>query len=167
MRVDPLTYAVVLPTLLVAHTVADHVAQTDHQATNKATSWSAMAGHVGSYQATQLGALLAVSRATATRLGWRGTLLGGAFSAISHAFLDRRWPVKALLRATRSPNFASPQVRVRFGVDGYGRALAATGVPTDVEASGPLPLHGVYLADQALHHGCLALAAALIAARSR
>lgn len=129
-----LGYAVVLPTLLVAHNVADHVVQTDHQAARKAQSWTAMAGHVGSYQATQLGALLAVSRATSTRLTLRGLLLGGAFSAITHAFLDRRWPVKRALQLTRSPGFAEMTT----------------------------PLHGPYLADQALHHGCLLIAALLI-----
>lgn len=130
-------FAVVLPTLLVAHNVADHIVQTDHQAAAKVDDWTAMAGHVGTYQATQLGALMAVSRATGTRLGWRGMLLGGAFSALTHGFIDRRWPVKRLLRATRSPNFSEMTT----------------------------PLHGVYLADQALHHGCLLVSALFMAAR--
>lgn len=158
------TFAVVLPTLLVAHNLADHVVQTDHQAANKARRWPAMAGHVGSYQATQLGALLAVSRATGTRLSWRGMLLGGAFSAISHAFLDRRWPVVAILRRTGSAGFASPVVRVCHDVDGHGRVHTA-GIPRSVDAVGPLPLHGPYLADQALHHACLLVSALLIARR--
>lgn len=134
-RVDPLTFAVVLPTLLVAHTVADHIVQTDHQAATKATDWRNMAGHVGSYQTTQAAALAAVAGLTGIRPTWRRALLGMAFSAVTHALLDRRWPVKAILRATRSPGFAETTT----------------------------PLHGVYLADQALHTGCLAVSAALIA----
>lgn len=134
-RPTSLKFAVVLPTILVAHSVADHVIQTDHQAAAKTSSWSAMAGHVGGYQLTQAAALAAVAVATGERLSWRRVLLGGAFSAASHAFLDRRWPVRRALRATGSPNFAD----------------MAT------------PLNGMYLADQALHHGCLLVAALLIA----
>ena len=134
-RADPLTYAVVLPTLYAAHTVADHVAQTDHQAAAKATSWRAMAGHVGSYQLTQAIAVTAVTTLTGVRVGWPQLLAGMAFSGATHALLDRRWPVRWLLRRTRSPLFAEMTI----------------------------PLHGVYLADQALHTGCLLIAAALIA----
>lgn len=157
MKADALRLAVVLPTLLVAHNVADHVVQTDHQAAHKASSWSAMAGHVGGYQATQLGALLAVSRATGTCLSWRGMLLGGAFSAISHAFLDRRWPVRRLLELTGSRAFARPVIRTA------GDVREVTGAAPTVDATGPLPIHGPYLADQALHHGCLLISALLIA----
>jgi hypothetical protein len=134
--VNPLRFAVLLPTLYAAHTVADHVVQTDHQAAAKASSWQAMAGHVGGYQATQAAAVLGVLRATGLRASGRGLLAGMLLSAATHAFLDRRWPVRAVLRATRSPNFADMVT----------------------------PLHGQYLADQALHHGCLLLAAGLMAA---
>lgn len=136
-RIDPLTYAVLLPTLYAAHTVADHVVQTDAQAARKADSWRAMAGHVGGYQATQAVSVWAVLRATGLRASWRGLLAGWVLSGATHAFLDRRWPVKAALRCTGSPQFAETTS----------------------------PLHGPYLADQALHHGCLAIAAALMAWR--
>jgi len=162
LRVDPLTYAVVLPTLLVAHNVADHVVQTDHQAASKATSWRGMAGHVGTYHVVQVGALLALRGLAGVRPSWGRTVAGVAFSALSHAFLDRRWPVVALLRRTGSAGFAAPKIQV----DGYGRAHTG-GMPTSVTATGPLPLHGPYLADQALHHGCLAVAAAAIAWRTK
>lgn len=79
-----------MSTLLAAHDLADHVVQTDAQASGKPTSWRAMAGHVGGYQAIQLGAVLAVSRMGDLRLSWRGILAGSLLSATSHAFIDRR-----------------------------------------------------------------------------
>jgi hypothetical protein len=138
-RVDPLAYAVLLPTLLAAHTVADHVVQTDHQAASKPTSWRAMGGHVGGYQATQAAAVAAICALTGVRLSRRHAVAGWLLSGITHAVLDRRWPVRAILRSTRSPQFADMTT----------------------------PLHGVYLADQALHVGCLTLAAALMARHRR
>ncbi len=130
-----LTFAVVLPTLLVAHNVADHVVQTDRQAARKASDWAAMAGHVGSYTATCAAALAAVGAATGVHPSWRRSVVGLAFSAATHAVLDRRWPVVRALELTGSPGFAKTTA----------------------------PLHGPYLADQALHHGCLLVSALLIA----
>lgn len=135
MSTSSRAFAVVLPTLLVAHNLGDHLAQTDHQAAKKSKSWTAMAGHVGSYQATQAAALAVVAAATGRRLRWQRVLLGGVFSAVTHAFLDRRWPVQRALKLTASPNFAEMTT----------------------------PLNGMYLADQALHHGCLLVTALLIA----
>ena len=138
-----LVFAVVLPTLLVAHNVADHVVQTDHQAGHKAAAtvqgWRALGGHVGSYSAVSATALAAVTAVTGVRPGWRGVAGGLVFSAVTHAVLDRRWPVTAILRAARAPGFA---------------AMTS-------------PLHGPYLADQALHHGCLLISALLIAGGNR
>jgi hypothetical protein len=42
-----------------------------------------------------------------------------AVSAGSHAIIDRRWPVRALLRATGSPGFA----RVEWGVLAVDQSL--------------------------------------------
>jgi hypothetical protein len=137
-RINPVVYAVLLPTLLAAHTVADHVIQTDHQAATKATAWRGMAGHVGGYQATQAGAVAAICALTGVRLSWRHALAGWLLSGVTHAILDRRWPVRLILRSTRSPVFADMTT----------------------------PLHGQYLADQALHTGCLAVAAALMSRRA-
>lgn len=141
-------FAAALAALWAAHDVADHVVQTDHQAATKATSWRGMAGHVGTYHAAQVGAL-AVLRALGVRPSWRRTLAAVAWSAGTHALLDRRWPVTRILRATGSPRFSRPQIVVG---------------PTDGDTmAGPLPLHGPYLADQALHHGALFIAALLLA----
>lgn len=130
-------YGSTLAVLWAAHNLGDHVIQTDHQAAHKTHSWKAMTGHVGSYTATQVAALLGLRTLTGGRGGWRRLAAGVAFSAATHAFLDRRWPVTRLLAATGSAAFAER---------------------TD-------PICGSYLADQALHHACLAVSAALITGR--
>jgi hypothetical protein len=147
MRVDPIAFAVLLPTLLVAHNVGDHVAQTDHQAARKTKDWSAMAGHIASYQGVQAVAAGAVLAATGLRCNRWALLAGAAISAGTHAFIDRRWPVAAVLDATGSPDFADLTVSARRG---------------PVKFQFP---QGMYLADQALHHGCLLVAALVMAAR--
>lgn len=162
MRTDALTYAVVLPTLYAAHTLADHVLQTDWQARNKASDWRAMAAHVGGYQATQLVAVVGLAKITGVCLSRRGLIAGSLLSALSHALLDRRWPVTRLLSATGSANFARALIDV---LPGMVRPGAIRGEQFAHSPPAPLPLHGPYLADQALHTVCLALAAALIARR--
>lgn len=181
-RLDPLLYAVTLPTLYAAHTLADHVLQTDHQAGNKAAAdlrrWvPALAGHVASYQAAQAAALAAVLPTCGLRPHSVGLLTGTALSAASHALLDRRWPVVRVLRATGSPEFADaatarrelpiapPSHRQRATLDGMETVDRKT--VHAVLPAAPVPLHGPYLADQALHTAFLAVTAALIACRAR
>lgn len=164
MRVDPLRFAVLFPALWAAHAVGDHVVQTDAQAAGKPESWGAMARHVGGYQATQLGAVIAIAKSTGLRLAPGPLAVGSIFSTVTHAFLDRRWPVTGLLRRTGSGRFARgtvvvPPVIVRPG------AIHDELWTTDNEV--PLPLHGTYLADQALHTACLLVSAALMAVRRR
>lgn len=132
-------FAVALPALLVAHSVGDHIVQTDHQAAHKAESWRAMAGHVGGYLATAEATLHLVGAATGVRMSWRRRLLGHLVSGATHAVIDRRWPVRRILRATGSAGFADLQT----------------------------PINGMYQADQALHHGCLLVAALVIAGGPR
>jgi hypothetical protein len=149
MRVNPLVFATALAAMWAAHDFADHVGQTDHQAACKArpepdaenppsgaVQARAMAGHVGTYQLTQAVSLLVLPLA-GLRPSWRGLIAGQVFSAATHAFLDRRWPVKAILRRTGSPKFAELQA----------------------------PINGPYVADQALHHACLFVSALMIAAK--
>jgi hypothetical protein len=136
MMVDPLKLAVLLPTLWAAHNVGGHLVQTDHQAAHKAGNWSAMAGHVSGYQTAPAVAVGAVLGATGLRCNRWALLAGAMFSAGTHAFIDRRWPVRKLLQSTGSAGFAD---------------LAT-------------PINGPYQADQALHHGCLLVAALLMAA---
>lgn len=149
--------------LMAAHDVADHVAQTDHQAANKATSWKAMAGHVGSYQALQALALAAL-RPYGVRPAWWRVALATAWSAGTHALLDRRWPVKWLLEHTGSARFADARFVVRGSMAHAARWFGAADAQVAVDqATHPVPLHGPYLADQALHHACLFVAALILA----
>lgn len=154
--------------LWAGHDLGDHVVQTDAQATEKGAENGkhgpkeprALAGHVASYTATQAAALRAVG---VPLLRWR-TLAGLAFSAATHAFIDLRWPVRWVLEHTGSAAFAAPQltaggeltIPTRFPEQArYHRQL--------IRVTGNVPLHGPYLADQALHHGCILIAAAIIA----
>ena len=133
-------FAVALVALFVGHSLGDHVAQTDRQAAGKsepgAAGWKALLGHLLGYHVTVLAVLLltvAVLRLPVTPLGVGAGLV---FSAATHGLLDRRWPVRAVLRATRSPEFAETTT----------------------------PVNGMYVADQALHHLALLITALLIAA---
>jgi len=122
-----------------AHNIGDHIVQTDGQAVGKtiAKGWvPPMVGHVGSYHAVMAGMLLAADRLLGLGLSRRRLAVALAVSVGTHAFLDRRWPVRRILEATGSPGFARLQT----------------------------PLNGPYLADQALHHGALWLAALVAAA---
>lgn len=169
MSLDPGRFAAVYAALWASHDLADHVVQTDAQAAAKSgqglDGWRGMVGHLAGYGASQATAL-ALLRAAGVRLPAARMAAGLAVSLGSHGFLDRRWPVVGILRSTGSARFAAPLVRVHHSVDGYGKPTRVDGVPRDVEASGPLPLHGPYLADQALHHVCVVLAAAVIAWRA-
>jgi Protein of unknown function (DUF3307) len=132
-------FAVALVVLLVAHQVGDHVAQTDSQAGAKTGSgWPAvvaMAGHLAGYHAWAGGLLIGAFAMLGLTLTVPGLAAGLAFSAITHALLDRRWPVRAILRATGSPRFADTTS----------------------------PVCGMYAADQALHQLALLISALLIA----
>lgn len=109
--------------LLIGHLLGDWVVQTDWQAANKAwipgkhvyvdglarvplrerkgwleSMWANQA-HCLTYHLTMAIAVLPVWHSWATVAGF-------AVSWASHGFIDRRWPVRALLRATGSPGFA-------------------------------------------------------------
>jgi Protein of unknown function (DUF3307) len=128
-------FAVALLVLFVAHQVGDHVVQTDWQAEAKATRWRALAGHLAGYHLTAAVLLVGTDALLGLPISIRGLVAGLAFSAFTHAVLDRRWPVRAIMRATRSPQFAEATV----------------------------PVCGLYVADQALHQLALLVSALLIA----
>lgn len=136
---DSGVFSAVFVALFAAHHLADHVIQTDHQAKHKAEpGWvgdRAMAGHLLGYHACMIAALLGLV-AAGVPLTLRGCAAGLVFSAVTHGFLDRRWPVRWILEHTGSRAFAASQT----------------------------PLHGVYLADQSLHIACLFVAALLVVA---
>lgn len=132
-------FLVALAALVVSHQLGDHVIQTDHQAGGKTgtglAGLRAMLGHLLGYHVTAAAVLIG----TVTLLDLPVTVLGVAagltFSAVTHGVLDRRWPVRAILRAF-----------------GSGRFAEATE-----------PICGMYLADQALHQGALFVSALLVA----
>ena len=103
--------------LLTGHLLGDWVAQSDWQATNKTRSWGALAAHVAGYHLV-MGLLLLLP---VVRDGWPAwkALAVLAASAITHALIDRRWPVRALMRAAGSPGFAT----VDWGVIAVDQAL--------------------------------------------
>jgi hypothetical protein len=136
---DATLFATGLAVFAAAHQVADHVlGQTDRQAENKAkpgkVGWSAILGHVAQYHTVMLLMLLVTVQIFSLSPTWYGVLLALAFSFVSHAFIDRRWPVKWLLEHIGSPNFA--------------KLLT--------------PINGPYLADQGLHWFCLWVSAILL-----
>lgn len=111
------------PVLLAAHLVGDWIVQTDWQATYKGWPWREMVfppsrsfvsnarrgawwysvranqAHCLTYHLTMAAFVLPFWRS------W-GVLVALAVSWATHGFIDRRWPVKALLRATGSRSFA-------------------------------------------------------------
>jgi Protein of unknown function (DUF3307) len=109
--------ATVFLVLLAGHLLGDWVAQTDWQATTKTRSWAALTAHVASYHLL-MGLLLLIP---ILRDGWPAgkALAALAASAITHAVIDRRWPVRALMRAAGSPGFAT----VEWGVIAVDQAL--------------------------------------------
>ncbi|GGM61554.1 DUF3307 domain-containing protein [Dactylosporangium sucinum] len=133
-------FLVVLAAMLVGHSLGDHIAQTDRQAALKsepgAAGWRALAGHLLTYHLTVAVVLLVTAAALRLPLSVPGVVAGLAFSLLTHGLLDRRWPVRAVLRATRSPRFAETVA----------------------------PVNGMYVADQALHKGALLISALLVAA---
>jgi hypothetical protein len=102
---------------LAGHPLGDWVAQTDWQATNKTHSWAALTAHVASYHLL-MGLLLLIP---ILRDGWAAwkALAAMTVSAITHAVIDRRRPVRALMRVAGSPGFAT----VEWGVIAVDQAL--------------------------------------------
>ena len=125
--------------LRTAAHVADHWFQTSHQAAHKADEGLkghvAMAGHIASYAGAQAVALVVVNAALGAGIKPRGIAAAVAFSAATHWFIDRRWPVRRLAEATGKEGFHS---------------LGG-------------PLGGAYILDQSAHHLMEGVAAVLAA----
>jgi hypothetical protein len=109
--------AIVFLVLLAGHLLGDWVAQNDWQATNKTRSWAALTAHVASYHLL-MGLLLLIPILRDGWPAWRA-LAALTVSAATHAVIDRRWPVRALMRAAGSPGFAT----VEWGVIAVDQAL--------------------------------------------
>ncbi|MET9263713.1 hypothetical protein [Amycolatopsis sp. NPDC004079] len=136
--------------LVAAHNLADHVTgQCDWQAANKAAptreevaagasphrGWRANLAHVAQYHLTLM--VQGFLAWLVLPLHWSvlGVVSSLGWSAVTHALLDRRWPVRWILERTGSSGFA------RLNAGG---------------------LNGMYAADQALHHLALAVSATLL-----
>lgn len=110
-------FAAVAATLTTAHHVGDFLLQTDHQAARKPAtedravvcsegeSWRALAAHVASYHAAQVAGLLIANRALGLKLRPGRVAAGVAISAVTHAVIDRRWPVRWWMDNTGSHDF--------------------------------------------------------------
>jgi hypothetical protein len=135
-----IVFVVALVVFNVAHQIGDHVLQTDHQAARKAEpGWvgvRAMAGHLLTYHLGAGGLLLGTFAVLGLPLTVTGVAAGLACSAVTHGLLDRRWPVRAMLRAVRASRFAESTS----------------------------PVCGMYQADQAWHRLALLASALLVSA---
>ena len=82
--------------LLLAHIVGDWLLQTEWQALNKVHNWRALLSHVVVHHLVVLGVLLA-------RFGFQDirVFVVVGLLAVSHAILDRHWPVVWLMRALK------------------------------------------------------------------
>ncbi|GAA2972275.1 hypothetical protein GCM10010519_04250 [Streptomyces lactacystinicus] len=143
-------FGAVAAVLGVGHVLADYVlGQTDWQAAHKGAprpeevaagvsprrGWGACLAHCLSYHLVMVGlygTLRLVVPLPATLLGATAAL---AWSFATHAILDRRWPVRWILRRLGSAGFA------------------------ELRSGG---LNGVHLADQALHRTALIISAVLL-----
>lgn len=137
--ITAVTFAAVAITLNAAHEVADHVfGQSDYMAANKAKpgreGWSANLLHIFDYHVVMFIMLMLAAAFLNLELSILGVTVGFVISAVTHAFLDRRWPVRWILEHTGSPKFAE---------------MAS-------------PINGMYQADQALHKFILWIVALVI-----
>jgi hypothetical protein len=143
------TFAVVLPALLVAHTVADHWVQTSRQAAGKGLpGWPgrrACVGHVATYTvvtAVAVGAVWWLFRLPVSPVGFG---VGQMVSAVTHYWADRRTTLAKLARLLRRGEFF------------------ALGVPRPGHDDNPGLGTGAYALDQSWHWLWLLVAALLTA----
>ncbi|MFB7953406.1 DUF3307 domain-containing protein [Streptomyces sp. NPDC056045] len=95
--------------LYLGHLLADYALQTDHQAEHKAgpgwKGWAANLTHAATHVVV-CGLLLALGAAV---LGWRLPLLPALAALLwigaTHAFIDRRWPVRWWMTHTGSEDW--------------------------------------------------------------
>ena len=144
-----LVFAVVLPTLLVAHHVADHWVQTSHQAATKGLpDWSgrwACVKHVATYTATTVAAVGLVWAVLGLPIHPAGFVAGQLVSAVTHYWADRRHTLARLAEV--------------LGMGGFYRL----GAPRTGHDDNPSLGTGAYVLDQSWHWLWLFAAALLTA----
>ncbi|MEU5932827.1 MULTISPECIES: DUF3307 domain-containing protein [Micromonospora] len=143
-------FAAVFVALFVAHQVADHWIQTQHQADCKGRpGWPgriACAAHVATYTLTALVALAALALSTDLDVSPGRAAAGLTISAVTHYIADRRTPLKRLAELTGSAKFY------------------ALGCPRPGRDDNPSLGTGSYALDQSFHYLFLFVAALVIAA---
>jgi hypothetical protein len=150
-RAYPGWFAAVFVVLFVAHQVADHWVQTEHQAATKgavgwAGRWSCLK-HVGTYTATCAAGLGLLGWAAGPGLYGAPSLLGGlGVSAVTHYIADRRAPLGVIA-----------------GWAGHA-GFWALGRPRAGQDDNPCLGTGAYALDQSWHYLWLAVSAGIIAA---
>jgi Protein of unknown function (DUF3307) len=141
-------FAAVFALLFVAHQVADHWVQTDHQALHKGDpGWPgrrACLAHVITYTLTSLAALAALPLALGAALSPARVVVGLAVSAVTHYVADRRRPLAALAALV--------------GLRGF----LAVGRPRAGRDDNPCIGTGTYALDQSFHYLFLLVAALII-----
>lgn len=144
------TFAAVFVALFVAHQVADHWIQTQHQADCKGSpGWPgrvACAAHVTTYTLTTLVALTALTLSTHLDTNAGQVAAGLSVSAVTHYIADRRTPLRKLAELTGSAKFY------------------ALGCPRPGRDDNPSLGTGSYALDQSFHYLFLFVAALVIAA---
>ncbi|MFI5497365.1 DUF3307 domain-containing protein [Actinoplanes sp. NPDC051859] len=141
-------FAAVFVALYVAHQLADHWVQTQHQADCKGRpGWPgrlACAAHVATYTLTAVAALAALPLVLGLHLSL-GRVAGGlAVSALTHYIADRRTPLRRLAELV-----------------GAGR-FYVLGTPRPGRDDNPSLGTGAYALDQSFHYLWLFVAALII-----
>jgi hypothetical protein len=142
---NAVSFAVLLPALLVAHNVADHWVQTHHQAITKGkpgrTGTLACVRHVGSYTGITTLVVLAMWLLFALPLTVLGVVAGQLVSAGTHYWADRQFTLARLADQVGKGGF------YRFGAPREGH--------DDNQSLGT----GAYALDQSWHWFWLLIAA--------
>lgn len=148
-QTNALAFAVLLPTLLVAHQVADHWVQTSHQAGHKH-----LPGWVGRFNCAKHVTSYTLVTASMVALAWAvfglavtpvSFLAGQVVSAVTHYWADRRTTLAGLATVT--------------GNGGFYRL----GTPRDGRDDNPTLGTGAYALDQSWHWAWLFTAALITA----
>lgn len=144
-----LTFAVTAPTLLTAHTIADHWIQTGHQAATKhRRDWSgarACGAHVATYTATTAAFVVLTWTLLNLHITPLGFALGQTTSAVTHYWADRRYTLRWLAQLTRRSAFYN------------------LGTPRPHHDDNPTLGTGAYALDQSYHWAWLFTAALITA----
>ncbi|MER6094210.1 DUF3307 domain-containing protein [Streptomyces bluensis] len=96
--------------LYVAHLLADYPFQTDHQAAHKAdrcaAGWRANLAHAGTHVAACTVALVVAAVVLGEDAGGWARVAALVWIGATHAFIDRRWPVRWWMERARQAGFA-------------------------------------------------------------